>query len=63
MPLQAFMPLQAWWSTGWSSLAHPERTTAPPISPAAAADTTFPKSRRLIGFFMLPPKDVHPVYG
>src|SRR6266480_2803935 len=55
MPLQAFMPLQEWWSTGFSSVAHPESTTAPPTSPAAAADTNFPKSRRLIPFFMDPP--------
>src|SRR5579859_1252014 len=56
MPLQAFMPLQACFSVAASEPAQPDRTTAPPASPAAAGPTNFPNSRRLIGFFIFPPK-------
>src|SRR5579862_470036 len=55
-PLQAFMPLQACFSAADSEPAQPDRTTAPPARPAAAAPTNFPNSRRLIGFFIAPPK-------
>src|SRR5579872_2764207 len=54
-PLQAFMPLQACFSAGFSELAQPDRIAAPPARPAAAAPTNFPNSRRLIGFFIIPP--------
>src|SRR5579862_4126190 len=55
-PLQAFMPLQACLSAAGAELAQPDRTTAPPARPAAAAVTNFPNSRRLIGFCIIPPK-------
>src|SRR5882672_11418864 len=62
MPLHAFMPLQACFSAAGSELAQPERITAPPARPAAAEATYFPNSRRLIGFFIMPPNQVRKDY-